>query len=104
MPHNARFLYQQPKIEINNYLIVNWFSLPLQFVKKHLVLLLKSTILWFEVNFVCCYNLVFLLVIFLFYSFLFLCIFVLLMTNRNFEAEIRKVNRVSIYSFQCLFI
>ena len=47
MPHNARFLYQQPKIEINNYLIVNWFSLPLQFVKKHLVLLLKSTILWF---------------------------------------------------------
>jgi hypothetical protein len=37
MPHNARFLYQQPKIEINNYLIVNWFSLPLQFVKKHLV-------------------------------------------------------------------
>ena len=37
MPHNARFLYQQPKIEINNYLIVNWFSLPLQFVKKYLV-------------------------------------------------------------------
>jgi hypothetical protein len=37
MPHNARFLYQQPKIEINNYLIVNWFSLPLQTVKKYLV-------------------------------------------------------------------
>ena len=37
MPHNARFLYQQPKIEINNYLIVNWFSLPLQFVEKYLV-------------------------------------------------------------------
>lgn len=37
MPHNARFLYQQPKIEINNYLIVNWFSLPLQTVEKHLV-------------------------------------------------------------------
>lgn len=42
MPHNARFLYQQPKIEINNYLIVNWFSLPLQFVKKYLVLFNNS--------------------------------------------------------------
>lgn len=42
MPHNARFLYQQPKIEINNYLIVNWFSLPLQFVKKYLVFRLKT--------------------------------------------------------------
>ena len=37
MPYNARFLYQQPKTEINNYLIVNWFSLPLQTVEKHLV-------------------------------------------------------------------
>ena len=37
MPYNARFLYQQPKIGINNYLIVNWFSLPLQTVEKHLV-------------------------------------------------------------------
>lgn len=48
MPHNARFLYQQPKIEINNYLIVNWFSPPLQFVKKHLVLLFEtvSSIRW----------------------------------------------------------
>ena len=42
MPHNARFLYQQPKIEINNYLIVNWFSLPLQFVKKYLVLCFET--------------------------------------------------------------
>ena len=42
MPHNARFLYQQPKIEINNYLIVNWFSLPLQTVEKHLVSIRKS--------------------------------------------------------------
>lgn len=48
MPHNARFLYQQPKIEINNYLIVNWFSLPLQFVKKHLVLLMKYNFLPYE--------------------------------------------------------
>lgn len=37
MPYNARFLYQQPKTEINNYLIVNWFSLPLQTMEKHLV-------------------------------------------------------------------
>lgn len=37
MPYNARFLYQQPQIGINNYLIVNWFSLPLQTVEKHLV-------------------------------------------------------------------
>lgn len=42
MPHNARFLYQQPKIEINNYLIVNWFSLPLQTVEKHLVSINKT--------------------------------------------------------------
>lgn len=37
MPYNARFLYQQPKTEINNCLIVNRFSLPLQTVEKHLV-------------------------------------------------------------------
>ena len=42
MPYNARFLYQQPKTEINNYLIVNWFSLPLQTVEKHLVSNIKS--------------------------------------------------------------
>jgi hypothetical protein len=49
MPHNARFLYQQPKIEINNYLIVNWFSLPLQFVKKYLVSRIKTKELEFAV-------------------------------------------------------
>lgn len=42
MPYNARFLYQQPKTEINNYLIVNWFSLPLQTVEKHLVSLYET--------------------------------------------------------------
>ena len=42
MPYNARFLYQQPKTEINNYLIVNWFSLPLQTVEKHLVSLFET--------------------------------------------------------------
>jgi hypothetical protein len=44
MPYNARFLYQQPKTEINNYLIVNWFSLPLQTVEKHLVSLLETKV------------------------------------------------------------
>ena len=47
MPYNARFLYQQPKTEINNYLIVNWFSLPLQTVEKHLVSKGETIGLWF---------------------------------------------------------
>lgn len=50
MPHNARFLYQQPKIEINNYLIVNWFSLPLQTVEKHLVSLREQSVFTFLVD------------------------------------------------------